>query len=92
VRSVLANVKICPPVGHVDTYGAWINSSNSTVTAAVDFIGIDAYLYYQNTINNSIENANATFFNALNQTITASTGKPVWIIKTSWPVSGLTEG
>jgi glucan endo-1,3-beta-D-glucosidase len=77
VRSVLANAKISPPVGHVDTCGAWINSSNSAVIAAVDFIGMDAYPYYQNTIDNSIENANAIFFSALDQTITASTGKPV---------------
>jgi len=92
VRSILANAKISPPVGHVDTYTAWINSSNSAVTAAVDFIGMDAYPYYQNTIDNSIGNANATFFSALDQTIAASTGKPVWITETGWPVSGPTDG
>jgi glucan endo-1,3-beta-D-glucosidase len=92
VRSILANAKINPPVGHVDTYTAWINSSNSAVTAAVDFLGMDAYPYYQNTIDNSIGNANATFFSALDQTIAASTGKPVWITETGWPVSGPTDG
>ena len=92
VRSILANANINPPVGHVDTYTAWINSSNSAVTAAVDFLGMDAYPYYQNTIDNSIGNANATFFSALDQTIAASTGKPVWITETGWPVSGPTDG
>jgi glucan endo-1,3-beta-D-glucosidase len=92
VRSILANANISPPVGHVDTYTAWINSSNSAVTAAVDFLGMDAYPYYQNTIDNSIGNANATFFSALDQTIAASTGKPVWITETGWPVSGPTDG
>jgi glucan endo-1,3-beta-D-glucosidase len=92
VRSILANAKINPPVGHVDTYTAWINSSNSAVTAAVDFLGMDAYPYYQNTIDNSIGTANATFFSALDQTIAASTGKPVWITETGWPVSGPTDG
>jgi len=92
VRSILANANINPPVGHVDTYTAWINSSNSAVTAAVDFLGMDAYPYYQNTIDNSIGTANATFFSALDQTIAASTGKPVWITETGWPVSGPTDG
>jgi glucan endo-1,3-beta-D-glucosidase len=92
VRSILANANINPPVGHVDTYTAWINSSNSAVTAAVDFLGMDAYPYYQNTIDNTIGNANATFFSALDQTIAASTGKPVWITETGWPVSGPTDG
>ena len=92
VRSILAKANISPPVGHVDTYTAWINSSNSAVTAAVDFLGMDAYPYYQNTIDNSIGNANATFFSALDQTIAASTGKPVWITETGWPVSGPTDG
>jgi glucan endo-1,3-beta-D-glucosidase len=92
VRSILSNANISPPVGHVDTYTAWINSSNSDVTAAVDFLGMDAYPYYQNTIDNSIGNANATFFSALDQTIAASTGKPVWITETGWPVSGPTDG
>jgi glucan endo-1,3-beta-D-glucosidase len=92
VRTILANANICPPVGHVDTYSAWINSSNSAVTAAVDFLGMDAYPYYQNTTDNSIDNANAIFFSDLNQTIAASTGKSVWITETGWPVSGPTDG
>lgn len=92
VRSILSNSGINPPVGHVDTYTAWINSSNSAVTAAVDFLGMDAYPYYQNTIDNSIGNANATFFSALDQTNAASTKKPVWITETGWPVSGPTDG
>lgn len=92
VRTILANANISPPVGHVDTYGAWVNSSNSAVTAAVDFLGMDAYPYYQNTTDNSIDNANAIFFSALDQTIAASAGKPVWITETGWPVSGPTDG
>lgn len=92
VRSILSGANISPPVGHVDTYTAWINSSNSAVTDAVDFLGMDAYPYYQNTIANTIETANATFYSALDQTIAVSTGKPVWITETGWPVSGPTDG
>jgi len=34
-------------VGHVDTWTAWVNSSNNAVIDAVDFIGMDAYPYFQ---------------------------------------------
>jgi glucan endo-1,3-beta-D-glucosidase len=67
-------------------------AANSAVIAAIDFLGMDAYPYYENTIDNSVENANANFFGALNQTIAASTGKLVWITETGWPVVGPTEG
>lgn len=41
--SALADV----PVGHVDTWTAWVNSSNSAVAQACDFVGVDAYPYFQ---------------------------------------------
>jgi hypothetical protein len=39
---------------------------NLIIIAAIDFLGINAYLYYENIIDNSVENANANFFSALN--------------------------
>jgi hypothetical protein len=50
-------------------------AANSAIIATIDFLGINVYLYYENIIDNSVENANANFFSAFNQTITASTGK-----------------
>lgn len=79
------------PVGHVDTWTAWVNSTNDAVISASDFIGMDAYPYFQTTMANSIENGNATFFDAYDATLAAVGSKPVWITETGWPVSGPTE-
>ncbi|KAL8778970.1 MAG: hypothetical protein Q9213_007170 [Squamulea squamosa] len=79
------------PVGHVDTWTAYVNSSNSAVIEASDFVGVDAYPYFQNTQANSIENGESLFFDAYNATVAVSGRKPVWITETGWPVSGPTE-
>ncbi|MCJ1415413.1 hypothetical protein MMC32_001745 [Xylographa parallela] len=92
VRTAIANTPLSgAPVGHVDTWTAWVNSSNNAVIAASDFIGMDAYPYFQNTEDNSIETGNVTFFEAYYNTTAAAGSKPVWITETGWPVSGPTE-
>ncbi|KAL8730553.1 MAG: hypothetical protein Q9166_004007 [cf. Caloplaca sp. 2 TL-2023] len=80
------------PVGHVDTWTAYVNSSNSAVIEASDFVGVDAYPYFQTTQANSIENGESLFFDAYNATVAVSGGKPVWITETGWPVSGPLSG
>ncbi|KAF2835702.1 glycoside hydrolase family 17 protein, partial [Patellaria atrata CBS 101060] len=92
VRAAVANTAAKgKPVGHVDTWTAWVNGSNKAVIAASDFLGVDAYPYFQNTMANGIENGKALFHSAHDQTIAASGGKPVWVTETGWPVSGKTE-
>ncbi|KAI4187532.1 MAG: hypothetical protein L6R41_002750 [Letrouitia leprolyta] len=92
VRSTITGTALGgKPVGHVDTWTAYVNSSNSAVIDASDFIGTDAYPYFQNTQANSIENGESLFFEAYNATVAVSKGKPVWITETGWPVSGPTE-
>lgn len=92
VRKAIANTPLSgAPVGHVDTWTAWVNGSNNAVIAASDFIGMDAYPYFQNTEDNSIETGNVTFFEAYYNTTAAAGSKPVWITETGWPVSGPTE-
>ncbi|KAI4174427.1 MAG: hypothetical protein LQ343_002364 [Gyalolechia ehrenbergii] len=92
VRSTISGTAMSgKPVGHVDTWTAYVNSSNSAVIDACDFIGTDAYPYFQNTQANSIENGASLFFEAYNATVAVSGGKPVWITETGWPVSGPTE-
>ena len=76
---------------YADTYTAYINSSNQAVIDACDFLGMDAYPYYQTTQDNSLSTANATFYSAYDQTVAVSGGKPVWVTETGWPVSGPTE-
>ncbi|KAL8801693.1 MAG: hypothetical protein Q9182_004287 [Xanthomendoza sp. 2 TL-2023] len=93
VRQVLSGTILgSKPVGHVDTWTAYVNSSNAAVIAAVDFVGVDAYPYFQTTQANSIENGESLFFEAYDQTVSVSGGKPVWITETGWPVSGPNSG
>jgi glucan endo-1,3-beta-D-glucosidase len=92
VRSAIAGTGASnAPVGHVDTWTAWVNGSNANVINACDFLGVDAYPYFQNTEPNSIDSGYDVFFQAYNNTVGVATGKPVWITETGWPVSGKTE-
>ena len=92
VRKLIANTIFkSVPVGHVDTWTAWVNGSNSAVIDAVDWLGTDAYPYFQDTMANSIENGEGLFFDAYNATVAVATGKPVKVAETGWPVSGDTR-
>ncbi len=84
----LSGVKI----GHVDTWTAWVNGSNNAVIEACDFIGMDAYPYFQNTMPNGIENNQQLFQSAYQATVAASQGKDVWVTETGFPVSGKQSG
>lgn len=90
-KTVAGSALASAPIGHVDTWTAWVNSSNSAVTQACDFIGMDAYPYFQTTEANSIQDGHQAFFAAYDQTQSAAGGKPVWITETGWPISGKTE-
>lgn len=78
-------------VGHVETWTAWVNGSNSDVITACDWLGMDAYPYFQNTLANGIDVANSTFFEAYDNTVGVAQGKQVWVTETGWPVSGPQE-
>lgn len=92
VRKALAGTALKSiPVGHVDTWTAWVNGTNSPAVEASDFIGMDAYPYFQNTFNNPIEQGKNLFDQAYAATKDNAQGKPVWITETGWPVSGKTE-
>lgn len=80
VRSAIAGTAASSAkVGHVDTWTAWVNGSNSAVVSACDFLGMDAYPYFQTTLANSIGNGNATFWDAYESTVGSAQGKPVWM-------------
>ncbi|KAK5943571.1 hypothetical protein PMZ80_004579 [Knufia obscura] len=82
------------PVGHVDTYNTWTNTSYTAgLTAAVDFIGVDAYPYYESSkVTNGIENAQSIFWDDWNAVVAIAQGKPLWLTETGWPVEGPTVG
>ncbi|KAH8893590.1 GPI-anchored cell wall beta-1,3-endoglucanase EglC [Thozetella sp. PMI_491] len=76
------------PIGHVDTYDSFFNSSNSAVIDAIDWLGFDGYPYWEQANANSIEDAPTRFYEGLNKTISLAAGKPVYVTETGWPVSG----
>lgn len=78
-------------VGHVDTWTAWVDSANTAVIEASDFLGNDAYAYFQGV---SIDNGAASdaYWAAVNLVRSVSQGKWVWTTETGWPVSGPTVG
>lgn len=78
------------PVGHVDTWNVYVNSSNSEVISACDFLGLDEYPYFQTTDTNDIDNASFLFFQAYDRVAAVAGGKPIWITESGWPVSGPT--
>ncbi|CRK44224.1 hypothetical protein BN1723_000910, partial [Verticillium longisporum] len=93
VRDVIEGTSFAAyPLGHVDTWNAWDNSSNQAVIDASDWIGFDAYAYFEETQDNDISNGKALFDRALQRTRNAVGSKPIWITETGWPTSGDTVG
>ncbi|KAL2754334.1 glycoside hydrolase family 17 protein [Sodiomyces alcalophilus JCM 7366] len=80
------------PVGHVDTWTAWDNSSNQAVIDASDFIGFNGFAYWEANQANDVSNGKSLFDRALGRTRAAVGGKPIWITETGWPVTGDTVG
>ncbi|KAJ5925187.1 glucan endo-1-3-beta-glucosidase eglC [Penicillium verhagenii] len=79
-------------IGHVDTWDAWTNTSNSEVISKIDWLGFDTYPYYQTTDENAIDNAANLFNEAVAKTKAVADGKEIWVTETGWPVSGPSEG
>ena len=87
VSRVRSALNLGKPVGHVDTYNVWSNTSGwmSDVIGAVDFIGMNAFPYYEDTKANSIENGNSTFWEDWDAIVGVANGKQIWITETGWP-------
>ncbi|GAO15273.1 uncharacterized protein UV8b_04913 [Ustilaginoidea virens] len=79
------------PIGHVDTWTAYANATNKPVIDAIDFVGMDAYPYFENQKPNGLENAAKLFQAAIDNTKSATGDLPIFIAETGWPVSGPTE-
>lgn len=75
------------PIGHVDTYNTFVNSSGwmMPVVEAVDFIGMNAFPYFEDTKPNEIDNGNATFWADYDAVVARACGKEIWITETGWP-------
>ncbi|KAK8081101.1 GPI-anchored cell wall beta-1-3-endoglucanase EglC [Apiospora hydei] len=80
------------PVGHVDTWTAWILPENRGVANSVNFLGHNSFPYFETTRPNSIDQAADNFWSALAQTESVSGGKEVWVTETGWPHVGPNSG
>jgi|SRR5690242_15786745 len=76
------------PFTHVDSWSAWVNSSNAAVINEVDFVSVNIFPFYEDPINNTIENAGGILNGALTATERAAGGKDVWITETGWAYVG----
>ncbi|KAK6499527.1 hypothetical protein TWF506_004157 [Arthrobotrys conoides] len=94
VRDAIADTPLkSVPLGHVDTWTAWVDGSNKGVIEALDWIGFDGYPYFQSNLpNNSIEAAADLFWESYEATKQAVGGREVWITETGWPVDGKDMG
>lgn len=74
-------------VGHVDTWTAWVDSANTAVVDAVDWLGNDLYPYWQGV---GVENGAASnaYWKAVNDVRAVSQGKDVWTTETGQPITG----
>ncbi|KAH8728606.1 glycoside hydrolase superfamily [Phaeosphaeriaceae sp. PMI808] len=88
-RSKLANTALAKtPVTHVDTWTAWVNSSNKAVIDNIDFVAVNAFPFYESEHDNKIANAASLLSSALSATEGVAQGKPVWITETGWAYKG----
>ncbi|KAK4239589.1 glycoside hydrolase [Achaetomium macrosporum] len=88
-KKAVANTALAKvPIGHVDTWDAWTNSTNKAVVDAVDWVGVDEYPYYENGKGNDIKNSGVLFDRAFDAVTGAVGGKPVWVTETGWPSTG----
>lgn len=78
-------------VGHVDTWTAWVDPANKAVIDAVDWLGNDAYPYWEGV---SIENGASSnaYWAAVEKVRAVSQGKEVWTTETGHPITGDTVG
>lgn len=76
------------PVGHVDTWTAWVLPENRGVASSVDWLGHNSFPYFETTKANNIDLAAENFRTALQQTESVAQGKAVWVTETGWPRVG----
>lgn len=87
-KTALSKVKIT----HVDTWTAWVNSSNKAVIDNIDFLSVNAFPFYESELDNKISNAGALLSSAISATEGVAGGKDVWITETGWAYSGPSFG
>ena len=88
-RSKLASTALAKvPLTHVDTWTAWVNTSNKAVIDNIDFLAVNAFPFYESERDNQIDNAGSLLSSALSATEGVANGKDVWITETGWAYTG----
>ncbi|KAL6710257.1 hypothetical protein ACN47E_009203 [Coniothyrium glycines] len=88
-RSKLQNTPLSGvKITHVDTWTAWVNTSNKAVIDEIDFLSVNAFPFYESERDNQISNAAALLSSGLSATEGVAGGKDVWITETGWAYSG----
>ncbi|EFQ34222.1 GPI-anchored cell wall beta-1,3-endoglucanase EglC [Colletotrichum graminicola] len=80
------------PIGHVDTWTAWVRGENAGVVSSVEWLGHNGFPFFESTKPNAIEQAPDNFWSAVGQTESVAGGKPVFITETGWPHIGPQQG
>ncbi len=89
-RQKLANTALSKiKVTHVDTWTAWVNSSNKAVIDNVDFVAVNAFPFYESDSDNQIANAPMLLAKAINVTKAAAGSKDVWVSNSILKLLGL---
>jgi glucan endo-1,3-beta-D-glucosidase len=92
-RSKLANTPLAKiPLTHVDTWTAWVNTSNKAVIDNIDFVSVNVFPFYQSNMDNKIANAGSLMSSALSAVEGVAKGKDVWITETGWAYKGPNYG
>jgi len=92
-RAHLANTALSKiKITHVDTWTAWVNSSNKAVIDNIDFLAVNAFPFYESERDNQISNAGSLLSSAISATEGVAGGKDVWITETGWAYSGPSFG
>ncbi|KAJ4368067.1 hypothetical protein N0V83_006422 [Neocucurbitaria cava] len=76
------------PITHVDTWTAWVNTSNKAVIDNIDFLAVNAFPFYESELDNKIDNAGSLLSSALSAVDGVAGGKDVWITETGWAYTG----
>lgn len=94
VRSVIDDTALAgAAVGHVDTYTVWVNTTEdmTTLIDGLDFVGFNAFPYWETDKDNHIDNAGRYLFHDYEAVQRVAQGKPVWVTETGWPYQGPTQ-
>ncbi|RSM20444.1 hypothetical protein CDV31_000668 [Fusarium ambrosium] len=80
------------PIGIRNKENPGVDPDTLAVIDACDWLGMDAYPYYEDTKHNPVSEGPSLFRAAKDKVAAVAGGKEIWITETGWPISGKTSG